>query len=71
MSGRRRPPENNVWLVRMCWFLLIVALYGGVVGLNSLLHPHGKHDMKAVPIALYALGIVTIGGGLISWVSRK
>jgi hypothetical protein len=50
--------------------LLIVVLYGGVTGLNSLPHPHGKSDLKAVPIAPYALATVVIGGGLISWVSR-
>jgi hypothetical protein len=71
VAGKQGPPKHHVWLIRLCWVLLIVVLYGGVIGLDSLLHPHGKGDPKGIPIALYGLATVFIGGGLITWMSRK
>ncbi|MCX4094694.1 hypothetical protein [Nocardia sp. alder85J] len=51
--------------------ILVVVLFGGVMGLDAVWHPHGKSDPKGIPIALYGLAVVLVGGGLIAGMSRR
>jgi hypothetical protein len=50
MHGRNGP--NRVWRIRLAWAGLVVVLYSGVAAIVAVLHPHGKHDPKAIPVAL-------------------
>jgi len=49
------------WRSLLAWLALVVFIYAGVTVLVDLLHPLGKHDPKAIPIALFAL-VSGLGG---------
>lgn len=53
------------WRVPAAWAGLVAFIYAGVTVLVAVLHPIGKHDPKAVPIALFALFSALIGSAVI------
>jgi hypothetical protein len=48
--GTARP-----WWGWLCWCAMIAVCYGGEIGLVQLLHPHGRHDSRALPIVGFGL----------------
>jgi hypothetical protein len=52
LRGTAQP--RLVWVWRFLW---AVALFGGATVLVAVLHPVGKSDPKAIPIALFGLAI--------------
>jgi hypothetical protein len=52
LRGTAQP--RLVWMWRFLW---AVAFFGGATVLVAVLHPAGKSDPKAIPIALFGLGI--------------
>src|SRR5258708_5485012 len=52
LRGTARP--RFAWIWRCLW---AVALFGGATGLVAVLHPAGKSDPKAIPIAVFGLVI--------------
>jgi hypothetical protein len=58
------------WRIRIAWAALTVFFCAGVIGLVAMLHPQGKQDPKAIPVALFALTTVFVGSALIARMER-
>ena len=67
------PPRRtgHRWPWALAWIVLLVVIYAGVTVLVDLLHPQGKQDPRAIPVAVFALVSGLGGSALILWIQGR
>lgn len=64
-------PPGHRWPWALAWIVLLVVIYAGVTVLVDVLHPQGKQDPRAIPVAVFALVSGLGGSALILWMQRR